>query len=82
MRPTPGLAGGTADPSTGVTSPYGTGLDSSSVFPRFNRVQASLVVGTLALVFILVGRLVSDLLASVNAFIGAIVICTPPGWCS
>ena len=64
--------------STGVTSLYGTGLDFSSVFPRLNRVQASLFIGTLAFVFILVGRLVFDLLASVNAFIGAIVICTTP----
>ena len=64
--------------STGVTSLYGTGLDFSSVFPRLNRVQASLVIGTLAFVFILVGRLAFDLLASVNAFIGAIVICTTP----
>ncbi|MGY1600792.1 purine-cytosine permease family protein [Geodermatophilus sp. SYSU D00815] len=64
--------------STGVTSLYGTGLDFSSVFPRLSRVQASLVIGTLAFVFILVGRLVFDLLASVNAFVGAIVICTTP----
>jgi purine-cytosine permease-like protein len=64
--------------STGVTSLYGTGLDFSSVFPRLNRVQASLVIGALAFVFILVGRLAFDLLASVNAFIGAIVICTTP----
>jgi purine-cytosine permease-like protein len=64
--------------STGVTSLYGTGLDFSSVFPRLNRVQASLFIGTLAFVFILVGRLVFDLLSSVNAFIGAIVICTTP----
>jgi purine-cytosine permease-like protein len=64
--------------STGVTSLYGTGLDFSSVFPRLSRVQASLFIGTLAFVFILVGRLAFDLLASVNAFIGAIVICTTP----
>jgi purine-cytosine permease-like protein len=64
--------------STGVTSLYGTGLDFSSVFPRLNRVQASLFIGTLSFVFILVGRLVFDLLSSVNAFIGAIVICTTP----
>lgn len=64
--------------STGVTSLYGTGLDFSSVFPRLNRVQASLFIGVLAFVFILVGRLVFDLLGSVNAFIGAIVICTTP----
>jgi purine-cytosine permease-like protein len=64
--------------STGVTSLYGTGLDFSSVFPRLSRVQASLFIGILAFVFILVGRLAFNLLDSVNAFIGAIVICTTP----
>ena len=64
--------------STGVTSLYGTGLDFSSVFPRLCRVQASLAIGVVAFVFILVGRLAFDLLASVNAFIGAIVIATTP----
>jgi purine-cytosine permease-like protein len=64
--------------STGITSLYGTGLDFSSVFPRLSRVQASLFIGALAFVFILLGRLAFDLVASVNAFIGAIVICTTP----
>jgi purine-cytosine permease-like protein len=64
--------------STGITSLYGTGLDFSSVFPRLSRVQASLFIGALAFVFILVGRLAFDLIASVNAFIGAIVIATVP----
>ncbi len=64
--------------STGITSLYGTGLDFSSVFPRLSRVQASLFIGVLAFAFILVGRLAFDLVASVNAFVGAIVICTTP----
>lgn len=64
--------------STGITSLYGTGLDFSSVFPRLSRVQASIFIGALAFVFILVGRLAFDLIASVNGFIGAIVICTTP----
>jgi purine-cytosine permease-like protein len=64
--------------STGVTSLYGTGLDFSSVFPRLSRVQASLSIGIVAFAFILVGRLAFDLIGSVNAFIGAIVICTTP----
>lgn len=64
--------------STGITSLYGTGLDFSSVFPRLSRVQASLFIGTIAFVFILVGRLAFNLIDSVNAFIGAIVICTTP----
>lgn len=64
--------------STGITSLYGTGLDFSSVFPRLSRVQASLFIGSLAFFFILLGRLAFDLIDSVNAFIGAIVICTTP----
>src|SRR3954447_6309981 len=64
--------------STGITSLYGTGLDFSSVFPRLSRVQASLFIGAIAFVFILVGRLAFNLIDSVNAFIGAIVICTTP----
>ncbi len=64
--------------STGITSLYGTGLDFSSVFPRFSRVQASLFIGAIAFVFVVTGRLVFDLLGSVNAFIGAIVVCTTP----
>ena len=64
--------------STGVTSLYGTGLDFSSVLPRLSRVRASLVIGGISFVFIVVGRLAFDLVGSVNAFIGAIVICTTP----
>jgi purine-cytosine permease-like protein len=64
--------------STGVTSLYGTGLDFSSVFPRLSRVAATLVIGALAFVFAVLGRLAFDLVGSVNAFIGAIVICTTP----
>ncbi|GAB3139904.1 purine-cytosine permease family protein [Marisediminicola antarctica] len=64
--------------STGSTSLYGTGLDFSSVFPRFSRVQATIAIGSLAFVFILVGRLAFDLLGAVNAFVGAIIVTTTP----
>lgn len=64
--------------STGSTSLYGTGLDFSSVFPRFSRVQATIAIGSLAFLFILVGRLVFDLLGAVNAFVGAIIVTTTP----
>jgi len=64
--------------STGTTSLYGTGLDFSSVFPRFTRVQATIAIGSLAFVFILIGRLVFDLLGAVNAFVGAIIVTTTP----
>lgn len=64
--------------STGTTSLYGTGLDFSSVFPRFNRVRATIFIGTIAFIFIVVGRLFFDLLGAVNAFVGAIVVTTTP----
>ncbi|WAB83040.1 cytosine permease [Microcella daejeonensis] len=64
--------------STGSTSLYGTGLDFSSVFPRFTRVTATISIGVAAFLFILLGRLFFDLLAAVNAFVGAIVVTTTP----
>ncbi|MEI6590645.1 MAG: cytosine permease [Actinomycetes bacterium] len=64
--------------STGTTSLYGTGLDFSSVFPRLSRVQATIAIGSIAFVFIVVGRLFTDLLGAVNGFVGAIVVTTTP----
>lgn len=64
--------------STGTTSLYGTGLDFSSVLPRFSRVQATILIGIVAFIFILTGRLYFDLLGAVNAFIGAIIVTTTP----
>ncbi len=64
--------------STGTTALYGTGLDFSSVFPHFSRVQATIGIGTIAFVFILCGRIFFDLLGAVNAFVGAIVVTTTP----
>jgi purine-cytosine permease-like protein len=64
--------------STGTTSLYGTGLDFSSVLPKLNRVQATIAIGSIAFIFIVVGRLYFDLLAAVNGFVGAIVVTTTP----
>ncbi|TAM66278.1 MAG: cytosine permease [Microbacteriaceae bacterium] len=64
--------------STGTTSLYGTGLDFSSVFPHFSRVQATIGIGVIAFAFILTGRIFFDLLGAVNAFVGAIVVTTTP----
>ena len=64
--------------STGTTSLYGTGLDFSSVFPKLSRVQATIAIGSVAFVFIVVGRLFTDLLGAVNGFVGAIVVTTTP----
>jgi purine-cytosine permease-like protein len=65
--------------STGTTSLYGTGLDFASVFPKLSSVNATILIGSIAFVFILVGRLAFDLLGAVNAFIGAIVVTTTRG---
>ncbi|MCT9929229.1 cytosine permease [Planotetraspora sp. A-T 1434] len=64
--------------STGTTSLYGTGLDFSSVFPRFSRVQATVFIGTLSIVFIFVGRFAANLTASISTFATLIITCTAP----
>jgi purine-cytosine permease-like protein len=64
--------------STGASSLYGTGLDFSSVFPRFNRVQATVFIGVLAIAFIFVGRFAFNLVQSISTFATLIVTCTAP----
>ncbi|GAA1947144.1 cytosine permease [Nocardioides panacihumi] len=64
--------------STGTTALYGTGLDFSSVFPRFNRVQATLFIGAIAIAFIFVGRFAFDVVQSISTFAVLIVTCTAP----
>jgi purine-cytosine permease-like protein len=57
---------------------YGTGLDFSSIFPRLSRVQATVLIGTLAVLFVFVGNFVFNIVSSINAFAVLIVICTSP----
>jgi purine-cytosine permease-like protein len=64
--------------STGTTSLYGTGLDFSSVFPRFSRVQATVFIGTLSIVFIFIGRFAANLTQSISTFATLIITCTAP----
>ncbi|MEV4555219.1 purine-cytosine permease family protein [Nonomuraea wenchangensis] len=64
--------------STGSTSLYGTGLDFSSVFPRFSRVKATLFIGTLSIMFIFVGRFAANLTQSISTFATLIITCTAP----
>src|SRR5918996_6252094 len=54
--------------STGTTSLYGTGLDFSSVFPRFSRVRATVFIGSLSIALIFVGRFAFDLVQSITTF--------------
>ena len=59
--------------STGATSLYGTGLDFSSVFPRLDRVQATLFIGVLAIAFIFVGRFAFNVVQSISTFATLII---------
>lgn len=64
--------------STGTTSLYGTGLDFSSVFPTFSRVQATLFIGALSVAFIFIGRFALNLVQSISTFAVLIITCTAP----
>jgi purine-cytosine permease-like protein len=65
--------------STGTTALYGTGLDMSSIFPRLlSRVQATLLIGIIAIAFIFIGRFAFNLVQSVSTFAVLIVTCTSP----
>ncbi|MBI0329189.1 purine-cytosine permease family protein [Burkholderia plantarii] len=55
--------------STGTTALYGTGLDMSSMMPKWlTRVSATILIGTLAIGFIFVGRFAFNLVESVSTF--------------
>jgi purine-cytosine permease-like protein len=64
--------------STGTTALYGTGLDFSSVFPRFNRIQATVFIGAIAIVFIFIGRFAFNVVQSISTFAVLIITCTAP----
>ncbi|GAA4828469.1 purine-cytosine permease family protein [Saccharopolyspora rosea] len=64
--------------STGTTALYGTGLDFSSVFPRFSRFQATALVGAPTIALIFVGRFAFNVVQSISTFAMLIVTCTAP----
>lgn len=64
--------------STGTTSLYGTGLDFSSVFPRLTRPQATLLIGSLSIALIFVGRFAFNLVDAITTFVSLIVVTTTP----
>jgi len=45
---------------------------------KLSRVQATLLIGSLSVVFIFVGNFVLDMVSSINAFATLIVLCTSP----
>ena len=64
--------------STGTTSLYGTGLDFSSVFPRLSRFQSTLLIGTLSIGVIYLGRFALDFVQTIVTFATLIIVCTTP----
>lgn len=64
--------------STGTLNLYGTGLDFSSVIPKFNRVQSTLLVGFISCVLIYVGRFAFNLVDAMSTILSLIVVMTTP----
>lgn len=64
--------------STGTTALYGTGLDFSSVFPRFSRTRATVLIGVTSIALVFLGRFGLDLVQSISTFAVLIVTCTAP----
>lgn len=64
--------------TTGTSLLYGTGLDFSSIVTRLSRVSATLLIGAVTLVFVLVGKFVFNVVQSVTTLSTLLVICTVP----
>lgn len=61
--------------STDTIALYGTGLDFCSVL---SRVQATVLIGALSIVFIFIGRFALNLTQSISTFATLIITCTAP----
>jgi purine-cytosine permease-like protein len=70
-----GLASGTAQ---AVINTYGTGLDTSSIIPRLNRLQATGVACALATALVYAGYFSSKLVESVATFLSLLAVFSVP----
>ncbi len=70
-----GLASGTAQ---AVINTYGTGLDTSSLIPKLNRVQATLAACGGAAILVYAGYFYSELINTVGVFLALLAICSVP----
>jgi purine-cytosine permease-like protein len=57
---------------------YGTGLDTSSLFPRLARVPATLMISAVSFVLVFIGRFVWNAVDSVSAFVIILVVILTP----
>lgn len=70
-----GLASGTAQ---AVINTYGTGLDTSSIIPRLNRLQATGVACVVATAIVYAGYFWSELIEAVSTFLSLLAVCSVP----
>jgi purine-cytosine permease-like protein len=70
-----GLASGTAQ---AVINTYGTGLDTSSIIPRLNRLQATAVACVVATSLVYAGYFWSELIESVATFLSLLAVFSVP----
>jgi purine-cytosine permease-like protein len=70
-----GLASGTAQ---AVINTYGTGLDTSSVIPKLNRIQATLVACVAATALVYAGYFFSGLIDAVATFLSVLAVFSVP----
>lgn len=57
---------------------YGTGLDTSSIFPRLKRVPATLLIGAAGTVLVYIGAFVYNLVSVATAFLIILLVVTAP----
>ncbi|CAN5570079.1 cytosine permease [soil metagenome] len=62
----------------GALCVYGTGLDTSSIFPRLKRVPATLLIGACGTVLVYIGAFVYNLVAAATAFLIILLVVTAP----
>lgn len=70
-----GLASGTAQ---AVINTYGTGLDTSSIIPKLNRLQATAVACVVATAIVYAGYFWSELINSVATFLSLLAVLSVP----
>ncbi|MEI6363499.1 MAG: cytosine permease [Actinomycetes bacterium] len=57
---------------------YGTGLDTSSIFPRLKRVPATILIGVLGTITVYIGSYYSTIIGYAAAFLVILIIVTAP----
>lgn len=57
---------------------YGTGLDTSSIFPRLKRVPATLLIGAAGTALVYIGAFIYNLVAAATAFLIILLVVTAP----